>query len=105
MCIVHGSTGCPIGRLVYHLVWAPMRHRPPSGSRRVHGALSGGADLAGTQEVVYPDTSYNDTAYVAEPSTSNVGYNVGYFHNNGVKIVPVSRPGCNLGCSTPCWGT
>src|SRR2546423_6055274 len=28
MCIVHGSTNCPIGRLVYHLVWAPMRHRP-----------------------------------------------------------------------------
>src|SRR2546423_14217464 len=28
MCIVHGSTDCPIGRLVYHLVWAPMRHRP-----------------------------------------------------------------------------
>jgi putative transposase len=28
MCIVHGSTNCPIGWLVYHLVWAPMRHRP-----------------------------------------------------------------------------
>jgi hypothetical protein len=47
-------------------------------------------DLAGTQEVVYPDTSYNDTAYLAEPGTSNVAYNVGYFHNNGERIAPVS---------------
>jgi|SRR5947207_30987 len=28
VCIVHGSNICAIGRLVYHLVWAPMRHRP-----------------------------------------------------------------------------
>jgi len=46
--------------------------------------------LAGTQEVVYPDTSYNDTAYLAEPGTSNVAYNVGYFHNNGARVAPVS---------------
>jgi len=43
-----------------------------------------------TQDVIYPDVSYEDTAYVSMPENTNVVYNVGHFHNNGTRVIPVS---------------
>jgi len=52
--------------------------------------------LAGTQEVIVPDTSYDDTADVALPSESvnrtSVGYtNAAYLDDNGETIIPASN--------------
>jgi len=46
--------------------------------------------IAETQDVVYPDVNYEDTAYVSMPENTNVVYNVGRFHNNGTRVIPVS---------------
>lgn len=47
--------------------------------------------IDGTQDVVYKSPDYDD-AYVTLPSTMHA-YNVGYFHNNGDRIVPVDNMG------------
>jgi len=48
-------------------------------------------DLAGTQEVVYPDQdqNYDDTAYVVQPSSRFVAYeNAGFAEHRGLTLVP-----------------